>query len=213
MFGFVFWLFVCLFVCFGDLQSWSVVILPRIKVRGGTRGGGVFGFGVAPQLGIEPGTFWKKSIFFDPARIGNRTRNIFKRPIRVEPYAKMKGRRKVDGRNPFFGKFTGANSGANFAHFPLFFGTKPWYADRTNSYHGTGKSLPKILKAKRCLLWWPLPLRCYHKIRHETLRYWNFLVKRSRYSKFLLGPPYDQILSKVLRRKQPSSESDLYPRK
>jgi hypothetical protein len=64
----------------------------------------------------------------------------------------MKGRRKVDGKNPFFGKFTGANSGANFAHFPLFFGTKPWYADRTNSYHGTRQSLPKFLKAKRCLL-------------------------------------------------------------
>ena len=41
MFGFV-----CLFVCFGRLTVLLGLFskkLPRIKVRGGTRGGGVFG--------------------------------------------------------------------------------------------------------------------------------------------------------------------------
>jgi hypothetical protein len=99
---------------------------------------------------------------------------------------------------------------------PAVFGINPWHADRTNSYHGTRQSMPKFLKAKRCLLWWPFPLRCCENARGKkrgrgTPSY--FAVKRSKICEFLLGPPYDQILSKVLRRKQPSSESDLYPRK
>ena len=64
MFGFV-----CLFVCFGRLTVLLGLFskkLPRIKVRGGTRGGGVF-------------------CFWGCAAVGNRTRNIFKRPIFLTP--------------------------------------------------------------------------------------------------------------------------------
>ena len=66
MFGFV-----CLLVCFGRLTVLLGLFskkLPRIKVRGGTRGGGVFCF-----WGCAAVWFW------GCAAVGNRTRNILKK--------------------------------------------------------------------------------------------------------------------------------------